>query len=97
MMQGTRDIGVRTHARGRPIGAGLLVAAAIGAGGDYLASYRNEWQHFAACIRDDLPVGCTLEDGRHAVAVARAVVQSAASGAPVSIAPPADAARARVA
>lgn len=29
MMQGTRDIGVRTHARGRPIGAGLLVAAAM--------------------------------------------------------------------
>jgi len=75
----------------------LPLALANGAGGDYLASYRNEWQHFAACIRDDLPVGCTLEDGRHAVAVARAAAQSAASGAPVAIAPAADAARVRVA
>jgi predicted dehydrogenase len=67
--------------------ARLPLALSNGSGGDYLASYRRQWEHFAACIRDERPVGCTLEDGRHAVAVARAAVQSASSGVPVAVSP----------
>jgi predicted dehydrogenase len=55
-------------------------------GGDYNASFRAQWQHFIDCIRRDKPVECTLEDGRRALQVALAVVQSANTGRPVKVA-----------
>lgn len=55
-------------------------------GGDYLLSYRYEWEHFVTAIRSGAAVECDLEDGRHAVRVALAAVQSAATGQPVRIA-----------
>jgi myo-inositol 2-dehydrogenase / D-chiro-inositol 1-dehydrogenase len=54
-------------------------------GGDFAASYRAEWRHFADCIQRDAPVECTLEDGRRASELARAAIESAATGR--SIAP----------
>lgn len=35
-------------------------------GGDFLASYRSMWGHFADCIRRGAQPECTLEDGRKA-------------------------------
>jgi len=55
-------------------------------GGDYNASFRAQWQHFIDCIRRDIPVECTLEDGRRALQVALAAVKSASEGQPVKVA-----------
>jgi predicted dehydrogenase len=55
-------------------------------GGDYNASFRAQWQHFIDCIRRGTPVECTLEDGRRALQVALAAVQSASTGQPVKVA-----------
>lgn len=55
-------------------------------GGDYHASYRAQWKHFIDCIQRDIPVECTLEDGRHALQVALAAVESASTGQSVKVA-----------
>lgn len=55
-------------------------------GGDVRASYRDEWQHFIDAIRTDTPVQCTFEDGRRALQVALAAVESASYGQPVRVA-----------
>ena len=46
-------------------------------GGDFIASYRAEWRHFIDCIQQDTPTESTLEDGRRALQVALAAVESA--------------------
>ena len=55
-------------------------------GGDYLMSYARQWRHFAASIQDDADVVVSLDDGREAVAIALAAIQSADTGAPVAVA-----------
>lgn len=54
-------------------------------GGDYAASYRAEWQHFVGSIQRDTPVECTLEDGRRALEVALAAVESASLRQPIRV------------
>jgi len=54
-------------------------------GGVFDASYEAEWRHFVDVIRRDAPPGCTLEDGRRALEVVLAAMQSDASGAPVRL------------
>jgi myo-inositol 2-dehydrogenase/D-chiro-inositol 1-dehydrogenase len=54
-------------------------------GGEWLQSYIEEWRHFVASVRTGLPVECGLEDGRRALAVALAAVESAATGHAVTI------------
>lgn len=51
-------------------------------GGDYTASYREQWRHFARAARDGAPAECTPEDGRRALRIALAAVESALSGRP---------------
>ncbi len=55
-------------------------------GGEFMASYRAEWEHFMHAIQNDTQVECTLEDGMHAVQVTLAATQSASLGKPVKIA-----------
>lgn len=55
-------------------------------GGDYIATYGQEWQHFIDSINDDTPVECTLEDGRRATQILLASLESAARGQPVKVA-----------
>jgi predicted dehydrogenase len=55
-------------------------------GGDFLASYCSEWEHFVDCIRRDVPVQCTLEDGHRALELALAAIASASRGRPVRVA-----------
>jgi myo-inositol 2-dehydrogenase/D-chiro-inositol 1-dehydrogenase len=45
-------------------------------GGDYVASYTEEWQHFVRAINEDLPVECTLLDGRRALEIALAACEA---------------------
>ena len=54
-------------------------------GGEYMDSYRREWQHFIEAIQNDKPVGCTLEDGRRALQIALSAVESASSGRSVTL------------
>lgn len=55
-------------------------------GGDYIATYGQEWRHFIDSINNDTPVECTLEDGRRATQILLASLESAARGQPVKIA-----------
>jgi predicted dehydrogenase len=56
---------------------------AIRRGGDFMATYEDEWRQFAEIVRRDLPAEPSLADGRAALAVALAAIESAESGAPV--------------
>ena len=55
-------------------------------GGDYTAAFRAQWKHLIDCIQNDDPVECTLKDGRYALRITLAVLESAAAGRPVKIA-----------
>jgi myo-inositol 2-dehydrogenase/D-chiro-inositol 1-dehydrogenase len=54
-------------------------------GGEWHQTYVQEWQHFVDSVRTGRPVGCGLEDGRQAVAIALAAAESAATGKTVII------------
>jgi myo-inositol 2-dehydrogenase/D-chiro-inositol 1-dehydrogenase len=55
-------------------------------GGDYVATYGQEWQHFIDSINRDMPVECTLDDGRRATQILLASLDSAVRGQPVKVA-----------
>ena len=55
-------------------------------GGEYVASYRREWQLFLDAVRDGRPVDSSLEDGRRALEIALAAAGSAARGEAVRMA-----------
>jgi len=65
-------------------------------GGEFLASYRAEWEHFLAVVRAGSPPGCTLADGVEALRIALAAAESAESGRPVEVAETPRTIRARV-
>jgi len=48
-------------------------------GGDFRASYAEEWRHFAMAIALDAPVACGLMDGRRALEVALAAWEASAT------------------
>jgi len=54
-------------------------------GGDFVASFGAEWGHFLDSIRQDAHPDCTLEDGRRALQVALAAVESASKGRPAEV------------
>jgi myo-inositol 2-dehydrogenase/D-chiro-inositol 1-dehydrogenase len=55
-------------------------------GGGFAESYRDQWRHFADCVRREEQVVCTLEDGMRAVQAALACIASAQSGRLVRVA-----------
>ena len=55
-------------------------------GGDYVASYAEEWRHFVAAVANDSPVASTLDDGRRALDIALAAWESSATGRVVQLA-----------
>lgn len=54
-------------------------------GGDYLATYRRQWRHYAATLLRGAPPAATLDDGRAAARIAIAAGESARSGRAVSL------------
>src|SRR5438874_3450138 len=48
-------------------------------GGDYLASYVNEWRHFAAAILHHIPLECSLIDGRRSLEIALAASEASST------------------
>jgi len=60
-------------------------------GGDVIASYRAQWQHFAHAIHRGTTVKPGLAEGRSALQIALAAVQSAHTGRRIRVAQAADA------
>ncbi|MDF2459429.1 MAG: oxidoreductase domain protein [Nitrospira sp.] len=54
-------------------------------GGEWLLSYREEWRHFLTSLRQNSPTDCSLGDGRRALAVAIAAMESASTGRSVKV------------
>jgi myo-inositol 2-dehydrogenase/D-chiro-inositol 1-dehydrogenase len=54
-------------------------------GGDWVLSYRDEWGHFSEAIRGNTAPDSTLEDGRQALRIALAAIESSTRGAPVRV------------
>lgn len=59
-------------------------------GGDFIDSYRVGWQHNVDAIRQDTRPDCTLQEGRRALQVVLAAMESAALGRPVKVAQASD-------
>ncbi len=60
--------------------------ANLRSGGDFKASYQSQWRHFFDAIAHDLPIECTLEDGRAALQTSLAALESAALDRPTRMA-----------
>lgn len=54
--------------------------ASAARGGGFADSYRNQWRHFADCVRSGEPVACTLDDGMRAVQAGLACIASVEAG-----------------
>lgn len=55
-------------------------------GDDMPASFQSEWRQFFNAIRNNTPVECMLEDGRHALQVVLAATRSTYCRRPVRVA-----------
>lgn len=64
-----------------------VAVRAAGGGGLFESSYLAMWRHFARCIRGTELPGCTLEDGRRALAAVLAARASAAGGRFLAVGP----------
>lgn len=60
--------------------------ATLRRGGEWRLSYVEQWRHLVGAIRDGGRVECGIEEGRSALAVALAAVESAATGRAVALA-----------
>lgn len=54
-------------------------------GGGFAATYVAEWRSLVAAVKEDLPVGCPVDDGARAVRVVLAALESSATGRPVAV------------
>jgi myo-inositol 2-dehydrogenase/D-chiro-inositol 1-dehydrogenase len=59
--------------------------ATLRRGGEWRQSYVEQWRHFVTSARTGRPAECGLEDGRRALAVALAAMESADAGTTVAI------------
>jgi myo-inositol 2-dehydrogenase/D-chiro-inositol 1-dehydrogenase len=79
------DVGTRIRGTARLLTALLSNMSIVRQGGDYVASYRAQWQHFIDCVQHDKAVECTLDDGRRALQVVLAAAASASLERPVEV------------
>ena len=70
--------GLRAHlSRLRSLGDFPSLVRAVGSGGDYMLSYREEWKAFAAAVRGEARAVPTLADGLAAQKVIHAAIANA--------------------
>lgn len=79
------DLSRRARALFRMIQAmpGMIVASTRG--GSFLDAYRAEWQHFAESALQAAPAECTFDDGRRALELILAAIDSIRIGRPVDV------------
>jgi UDP-N-acetylglucosamine 3-dehydrogenase len=56
-------------------------------GGDFRMSYQRQWEHIAEALRTGRPMPATVHDGRQAVRIVLAALQSSQEGCVVSVNP----------
>ncbi|MGH7589202.1 MAG: Gfo/Idh/MocA family protein [Gemmatimonadota bacterium] len=71
-------------------GLGLLAAApatvtGLRTGGVWMESFRAEWEDFLSAVREDRATKCPLHEGREAVRIVLAAIDSAIRGRPVPV------------
>ncbi len=54
-------------------------------GGDFLMTYRSEWQYFIDAIQNDTELECSLEDGKRALQIVLATIESSSLGQLVKV------------
>lgn len=59
--------------------------SALRAGGEYATSFARQWHRFLEAVRGYGPVDCSLEDGRRALEIALATVESSTVREPVRV------------
>lgn len=79
------DLGHRLRAGVAGLWSVVDALPALGQGGDFQATFVGLWRHFFDCVTRDETTACTLADGRQAVAVALATIESARTGKPVPV------------
>ena len=62
-------------------------ARAIRRGGDYRLTYEDHWRRFAAIVEHDLPASPGVADGRAALGIVLAAVESGSTRQPVAVPP----------
>jgi len=79
--------GWRVRQAAHSLGSVARMIATAGRGGEFDRTYAAMWRHFAECALGRATPACTLADGRAAVDIALAAVESAACGRPVAVRP----------
>ncbi|MDT5157176.1 MAG: hypothetical protein QOH51_1533 [Acidobacteriota bacterium] len=77
--------GARLHELARGLVALPRMLRQARRGGDYVASFTEEWRHFVGAITRDSPTECTLDDGRRALEIALAAWESSDTKRAVNI------------
>jgi predicted dehydrogenase len=54
-------------------------------GGYFMATFYGLWQHFIDCIKREIAPECTLEDGKRALQISLASIESVSSKQPIKI------------
>lgn len=73
----------RTLLRTVPAMPGMIATAIRG--GSFLEAYRTQWRHFAQSVLRRAPAECTFDDGRRALELVLAAIDSIRSGRPVDV------------
>jgi myo-inositol 2-dehydrogenase / D-chiro-inositol 1-dehydrogenase len=79
------DLKTRFRTALASVGSLPQAAPILQRGGDFQATFSGLWQHFSDCILNDLPSQCTLQDGKNAMRITLAAIQSAGVGLPVQL------------
>jgi len=79
------SLGSRLHAMTHTLQEIPGAFASIRNGGEFSATYEALWRHFADCIQKGAVPACTLEDGKKALQIAIAALDSSQSRIPVEI------------
>jgi predicted dehydrogenase len=66
------SMGVRLRGLARTLREMPRIVSQLKRGSDYVATYAEQWRHFADAIINNKPVASTLTDGRHALEIALA-------------------------
>ena len=79
------SLGARAHAMLRTVRSLPDGLRALTSGGDYVATYAEEWRRFCDTLLRGHPPAATLEDGRAAARIAIAAAEAAAHGRSVRL------------